>query len=361
MKRKWIIATAALSMAFASAVVLVNANPLLVSAATDDKYYIIGNTNDIGWNLDTKDIEIVDGGASVPVTFKAGDNFKLIKNGGWDGQINENNVKGTATGYFSYGTSGGNIYCNVGGQYDVSVKDGAVYFNLRNPSTAKVYVQLKDWASTYLYMFDETTEAGEKLESLGAWPGTSISDYTVSTNFKGSEGGIGVIEVPYVNLANTRIILNNNNDAQSPNYPLANNYFYWKWSGEGVGYLADGQAAKVVYDFDKYYGVNQFTCSTPSAKAAELWNEYAALDANPRSAASSSVITNSNLTVGAVAAELFKIASKAGETVTILEGIQIDATPKSDNESPVLAITIIGLGFAAVTASAFFLRKRKEQ
>lgn len=241
-------------------------------AAATQTYYFTGDAN--SWAEDDSGAAVVDGGATVPVTFEAGA-FKFRLSGTWDGALGYNELRGTARGYFVCGASDYNIECKLAGEYNVTIKDSLVYIDLKSYSEADAYIQLNGWANTYCYAFDETSTSGYTLEPLGAFPGTLISDATNGVNFAPSYyagGGIGRITVPYASMANTRLIFSdgtNNNDRKTKNLPLAADYYYFADTGSTLGDENKGNAAKVVmlWDHTLAEATNQSLCTLSKDQA----------------------------------------------------------------------------------------------
>ena len=259
--KKILFGVAALGLlGLAGAGVGLRAQGLVEAKATSgETYYLVGESAGSSleessifgaeWNTSSTLLPIVDGSGYRDLKLKAGDQFKYMKNNSWEHVLGGRANIGSASGYIdSYGKDG-NVHARVDGTYRVSIKDDTIYVDLINPSTVDVYVQVKDWENTYLYAYDETTNSGETLEPLGAWPGAQATSVTQGTNAKEYEysyGGIAKFTVPYINLANTKLIVNNNDGQESGKQPLASEYFYWN---SGVAGNEDfGLAAKFIYE-----------------------------------------------------------------------------------------------------------------
>jgi len=350
----------ALGLGIGATVGLVANNEVKEANATGTgiTYNLTGTHN--GWITSDNEYEIVDGGSAVPVTFAAEQQFKFVHDDAWDGSLGKNDLQGICTARSWFGDYGDNILCIVGGTYNVTILDGKVYIDLQN--SVDVYVQVSGWEHTYVYAFDQTTNA-TKLEPFGAWPGREVSNFTVASNFDNGLGGIAKVSVPYKTLSNTKIIVNNNDGGQSQNQDVYAGYYYWK--DGAMGDDTYGEQAKVVFDIEKAIDAanNASVCEISKSVATALVAEFDGLTSSGR-------VTNSTMytwetTVGDskanhsyadIIAELRAIAESGSGSGRVA----FDLLNGNSNNSFALIIVAVSATALVAVGGYFLLRKRKE-
>lgn len=334
-----------------------------VKATSGDTYYLVGATkaggaSEIGWATEANSFAFEDGGAVQTIEFEEGDEFKFILPGGWEGALGANALLGSARGYFG-GTD--NIVCNFGGNYKVNIKDSKVIIDCYSTQYASIYVQLKSYATTYVYAFDETTNPGYKLEPLGGWPGTVISEYTNGVDYAANYsvgGGIGKMDVPYIGLSNTKVVISDGAGQQSGDCTLGKHAFIWE--GGTVSDTSEGALAQTVYEISKVIegAVNQSACNVTQEAASKVLNDNS-------SYLNYSRVKTSTIYTWTSPARESKANYQMSDVIALLQEI---AAGGSGSRSMVMemknnsTLTIVIVCAAAIVTSSllfFFIRKRK--
>ena len=239
-------------------------------AVADQTYNLVGTHN--GWNTSDNTDTVTDGGETKTIEFAENQLFKFCVPGTWDGALGYSELRGNARGYFGAGADNNNIKCVRPGEYKVTIKDSLVYLDMYTSYETDAYVQLNNWSSTYCYAWDSATNEGYKLEPLGAWPGTLVTDVTNGVNFApnySAGGGIGKITVPYIGLTNTKLIFHNNSGTQTKDLTLYRDYYYFESTDALYGDDIKGAAAKVVmlWDHTLAEATNQSLCTLSKDQA----------------------------------------------------------------------------------------------
>lgn len=350
-------------------------------------FYMVGSMN--SWVNTNTDYPIQSndmyGTAKLVHTFAKGDAFKVVRTpGSWDNELNYSCVVGNgalkASPCFVKGDGEStNIVCDVAGTYWLRLAQSASGYylfideenNFTDFEIAEVCVQLKDWTTTKIYVYDEDTYVN-KLEIYGSYGGMDATQFYGAVdgiNFNGSLGGIAKVMISYTKgyPNNTKLILNNNGATgagnQSGNQIAVDGYYYWNNGNEGN---ADyGAAAGVVFDIGRTikYAGGQSLCNLTKSEAQTLLNEYGSLNEDAKSYVDASTFytweakdsaNKKNFTGAEVIAQLTVIANKPepspfsvgyGEQTTAISMIIV-----------VAAVTLV----AIVAGSILILRRRKE-
>ncbi len=333
----------------------------IVETRADGRTYRFSSTEN-GW---ADGETLVEGAAPKEFTLKANEEFKFKLAGTWTGALgwtNRAGTVGTNSNKFVESASDQNMKCLEAGIYYISIHDEKMFVeSSASVTTTTVYAQVKGWADTYIYAFDETTLA-VKTEPLGVWPGIPVASYcTTDTNFSGSLGGIAKITVPYSTLANTKIILSNNGVSQSADQDLHDGYYYWK--DGAMGDQDYGYAAAVVHKLNAaVVGVTDSSvCNVSKATATALVTDYDNCSSSGRVDIStmytwSATVGDSkaNHTYAEIVAQLRTIStSGSGSNNMVFE----NGSGSNEAMFPIIAassVTLVALG------GFFFLRKRKQ-
>lgn len=333
-------------------------------AAGETYYYAGDDTTKDGYSTawsDWSQNTITEGGASVAYTFVVGEQFKFktAGEGGWGTAIGVGNLRGTALGYFDNNLDNDNITCKVAGTYDVSIKDGKVYIDLQNPSYATIYIQVQEWNNPTVYAFDASNASGT-LKTLGAWPGTAVTELTNGVNFHGELGGIGKITIPYVgNKANTKLVLSNNGDDQSADVYLNPNQYYYN---NGTSRENLGKQAAVIFNIAQAISDAGSACDIAPATATTLVAAYDALEDTNKSGVDSTTLwtwadktkaSSADFTFDKIIAQLRTISSGSGTRT-------IGIVTNSSTNVAIVIIVISVITLSSVVAFVF-IRKRKAQ
>lgn len=331
--------------------------------ASGETYYYAGtdttkNNYTVEW-ADWSENTIIEGGESVAYTFVANEQFKFktAGEGGWGTALGVGNLRGTALGYFDNNIYNDNITCKIAGTYNVSIKDGKVYIDFQNPSYATIYVQVQGWTNTTVYAFDESLES-PILKTLGAWPGTAVTELTDGVNFHGELGGIGKIVVPYIgNKANTKIILSDGGNNQSAEAYLNPGYYYYN-TGTPREYL--GKQAAVIFDIAAAIKTASSSCDIAPATATTLVAAYDALDATNKAGVDSSTLWTweDNTKTGSADFTFDKIVEQLRTISTGSATRAIGIMPKNNSNFVVMIIVLSIIALSSTTAF-IFIRKRK--
>lgn len=393
MKFKHVISTLALAMVTAFGVAA-GIQPRSFKAVSADPeppaptyFYMVGSMNE--WNTSSEAYPIQSndmyGTSKLVHTFAKGDAFKIVTTlGTWDNQLNYGNVFGNgvlkASPCFVPGTGEGitNIVCDVAGTYWLRIaQNGPTSYmlfideedNLTDFDTTTVYVQVKDWATTKIYLFDDTTYVNT-LEFYGAYGGISVQAFSGSTdgvNFKGELGGIAPVFVTYAKgyKGNAKFIINNglSGDDERKSGDLSINDGDYYWNTGIVGDSTHGAAARVVYDIycAISYAGGSSLCNLTKDQAQDLVDEYNACEAQNivnlttfYTWAAKGSEDKANFTGAQVIAELTKIANKPEPSVLFNSPINTSAATGT-------VVIVVFATVAAISVGLFFMfKKRKE-
>ena len=350
-----------------------------VKAAEGDKYYLVGAADAgatsasasclYGKSFDNTDtsMEFSDGGAAQSLKFYEGDIFKFFHtSGSWAGELNGTVLLGSARGYFVNDTADNNNFkCVFGGTYNVKIKDAKVYIDVPSIKYADVFIQLNGWAHTYAYAYDEETHSGYKMEPLGAWPGTEVTNITAGVDFCNdymAGGGIGKVSIPYLYDINTKIIFNvGNNSTQTKNLPLEEGAYYLA-NTDSITYI-DGKGASAAAVFDIAEEVNRTgsSCTVTQSKASELLTTHAAVLTNVFVTKSTlwtwkedDKTAKDNITFDKIIARLQLIADGNGTSNGFIR-------ISNDNNNMLLIAVIASISVVSLVGTVLIIRKRKHE
>ena len=342
--------------------------------ATGETYYLTGETSEtdsdfsclvgFSWADAPSAISLSNDGASTPLVFAPGDEFKFVLgNGDWSGALGSADLLGSARGYFGAGSSG-NVACIFGGTYNVSVQNSKLVIDCYSTHYADVYFQLNSnaWQHSYVYAFDELSHDGYTLEPLGAWPGTEITEVTDGINFApnySAGGGIGKIRIPYIYLSNIRIIFNNNDALQTQTLTVQNDYYYLQNTTSTYGDNTKGACAKTVYAIWKVIDstVGKSACEVGKSAATAVLAEYESylaytyvLDSNYYTWKDGEMNDQKNFTFGEVIERLQYIAEHGSDSrsITLL-----------GNSNTIILVVAISVGAISLAGLLLVLRRRR--
>ncbi len=310
---------------------------------------------------------------------EADQEFLIRPTNGWAGTLDYSKVGGGgAAGYFVHGYDGEgniNIKCKLTASYNIFVTsaDSKIYIEFAEEPTvskAGVYVQVKTWEHTYVYAYDEVTEGKDDktIKPFGNWPGKEIAVVTDGVDFHYQNGdalgGIGYIEVPYINLANTRIIINNNAGSESGKQPLVAGSYYW--NNGNVGDADAGKGAALVMEVAELFKNDASICTLKRSEAQAILDKYNDPSFTENTCqqqfnkttfytwADSLKESKANFTGEQVIAELTRLASDKNPNVLLVNNMSNTITT-----STVIVIISVTLVIIAV-GSVLIIRKRKE-
>ncbi len=211
-----------------------------------------------------------------------GEEFKIKTKADWSASYGfAKLVRSEESQYFQQG-EGDNIKCMFAGDYDIFLEKDTfnIYLSyVGSATTARIYVQLQTWENTFVYAFDETTDPGNKVEPFGSFPGLKMSlaysGIGVIDQHGNHLGGLGYVDVPYGNLANTKVIISNGYSGdgnQSGNQDLANGYYYYHTGNTPSQDL--GKVSHLIAGVYEYIKDNQSLCDLTRGQAQTLLDEY---------------------------------------------------------------------------------------
>ncbi len=217
-------------------------------------------------------------------------------------------------------------------------------------------------------------------EQFGSWPGTAITavvdvaDVHGVLAFQGTQQK--VYKIPFMSTADTNVILNNGKDGdekvQTPNMTLTAGAAYWfsdvsdanVKAGKALDLLLKVEAARnavVASEGILAYSV----CGIAPAQAAELYNEYYALEDKDVYVDSTTTWTyngaysdpapeETQISYYDVMQQLKAIAVKGGQEVS---GAKVNTTVNSNN-SMIIIVLVSSMSLIAISA-LFIIRRRR--
>ncbi len=213
-------------------------------------------------------------------------------------------------------------------------------------------------------------------EQFGAWPGKAITavagveDVHGVLAFQGTQQK--VYKIPVTSTADTHVILHTNSGTQTPNMTLTAGVAYWlsdeadanAKAGLALDLLLKVEAARnavVASEGILAYSV----CGIAPAKAAELYNEYYALEDKDVYVDSTTTWTyngsysnpapeEAQISYYDIMQQLKAIAVKGGQTVS---GAKVNTTVNSNN-SMIIIVLVSSMSLIAISA-LFIIRRRR--
>lgn len=241
---------------------------------------------------------------------------------------------------------------------------GWVAYTHNSVKTATVYLDVFDWSNLYVYTFEYI--GSKKIETNGAWPGTSV--LIKDGNLKFNNGKLQKATFEYVNSSKAQFIFHDNTSSnKSSDMAYTEGSYYWHNGSAWTKDATRGQAAAFVYDLNSTRlgvtasgNVKAFSiCGlTPST-----WvNRYNALSSTAKSYVDSATMyTYKN-----------QSSSGADTTVTFAEVMsQLSSMVSGNNSSKLLSqnliednnlwiIIVISLLSVSAISGFFFIKKRQE-
>lgn len=298
--------------------------------------------------------------------------FKIKDKESWANSWGYDKLVATESSQYFVAGEGGNIVCKYAGTYDIFLEKDTynIYVSYVGAlTTARVYVQLQSWENTYVYAFDETTDPLNKVEPFGGFPGLKMkfaaTGVGIIDQHSNNLGGVGYVDVPYVNLANTKVIISNGYSGegnQSGNQDLNNKYYYYHTGTIPSQDL--GKVSALAYDIFDVIKDGGSVCSLTKAEAQGLLDKYNAEDfydvtckgafdkCTFNTYAGPSKDSNKNWTGAEVVAQLVKLASDSNPNGSLVKGMNVET-----KNSMIIVIAVISL--IAIAGGSFLIIRRK--